>query len=80
MKYILDDEKIADSFTGGQIKHYMKENNATRLESFLYLWAFNNFSVHYPDDLKDCGRPMYRKLAKKLTEILTEEKDNDIHG
>lgn len=78
MKYILYDKKIADSFTNGQIKYYMKENNATRLESLLYLWAFNNFSVHYPDDLKDCGRPMYRKLAKKLTEILTAEKDNGV--
>ena len=80
MKYILDEEKIAGDFTSGQIDYYMEENNFTRLESLLYLWAFNNFSVHYPDDLKDCGRPMYRKLAKKLTKILIAEEDNDIHG
>lgn len=70
-KYIVDEECLAAPFSEEQqIKHYAKENNFTRLESILYLWAFNNFSVHYPDDLKDSGRPMYRKLARKLSDLL----------
>lgn len=69
-KYIVDDEVLAFSFSEGQIEHYSKENKFTRLESILYLWSFNNFSVHSPDDLKDLGRPMYRKLAKKLANLL----------
>lgn len=75
-KYILDDEKISCDFCNGQIEHYKKENNLTELETLLYLWAFNNFSVHYPDDLEDLGRPMYRKLAKKLAKLLEQSNDD----
>lgn len=81
MKYIFDDEKIEAHFSEGQIKHYMKENNFSRLESLLYLWGFNNFSVHSPDDLKDYGRPMYIKLARRLSKLFEqcsiEIKNND---
>lgn len=76
MKYVLDTEKFYPMFSEGQVKHYMKENNFTELESILYLWGFNNFSVHYPDDLKDLGRPMYRKLARKLSKLLEQSNDN----
>lgn len=69
-KYIVDEDCLASPYSEGQIEHYSKENNFTRLQSILYLWAFNNFSVHSPDDLKDLGRPMYRKLAKKLSNLL----------
>lgn len=69
-KYFLDEEKIISGhFESGQIEHYIKELGS-RLEAIIYLWAFNNFSVHYPNDLEDLGRPMYRKLAKKLSKIL----------
>lgn len=81
MKYIFDDEEIEASFSEGQIKHYMKENNFTRLQALFYLWAFNNFSVHSPDDLEDLGRPMYRKLAKRLSDLFEQcsikEQSND---
>lgn len=73
MKYIFSDKNFRSMFSEGQINHYMKENNFTELEAFLYLWAFNNFSVHSPDDLKDLGRPMYRKLAKSLAKLFVEQ-------
>lgn len=79
MKYMFDDEEIASRFTSGQIEHYMKENGFTRLESLFYLWAFNAFSVHSPDDLRDCGRPMYRKLALRLS-TLFKQCTTDIKG
>lgn len=79
MKYIFDDEEIEAHFSECQIKHYMKQNNLTRLESLFYLWAFNNFSVHSPDDLKDYGRPMYIKLARRLR-ILFEQCSTEIKG
>lgn len=72
-RYFLDDEKIVTGhFDSRQIEAYTKELGS-RLEAIIYLWAFNNFSVHSPDDLKDYGRPMYRKLAKKLSKILCED-------
>lgn len=71
-KYIIDEECLAFPFSERQIKYYAKENSFTRLQSILYLWAFNNFSVHYPDDLENFGRPMYRKLAKNLSDLFEQ--------
>lgn len=69
-KIFLDEEKIISGhFKSEQIEHYTRELGS-RIEAIIYLWAFNNFSVHYPDDLEDLGRPMYRKLAEKLSKIL----------
>lgn len=76
MKYVLNTEDFYPMFSERQVKHYMKENKFTELETILYLWSFNNFSVHYPDDLKDLGRPMYRKLAKKLAKLLEQINDD----
>lgn len=76
MKYVLDTEKFYPMFSEEQVKHYMKENKLTELETLLYLWAFNNFSVHYPDDLEDLGRPMYIKLAKKLAKLLEQSNEH----
>lgn len=70
MKYLFDDEKISSHFSSEQVKHYMKENNFTELESLLYLWGFNNFSTNTDEVTTDLGRPMYRKLAKKLAKLL----------
>lgn len=70
MKYVLDTEKFYPMFSEGQVKHYMKENNFTELESLLYLWSFNNFSTNTDEVTTDLGRPMYRKLAKKLAKLL----------
>lgn len=70
MKYVLDTEKFYPMFSEGQVKHYMKENNFTELESLLYLWSFNNFSTNVNEVTTDLGRPMYRKLAKKLAKLL----------
>lgn len=68
-KYILDETTISCNFREEQIEHYMKEHNFTRLESLLYLWAFNNFSTNSKEVTTDLGRPMYRKLARKLANL-----------
>lgn len=73
MKYTIDEKTISEHFSEGQITGYMEELGFTRLQALLYLWTFNNFSVHSPDDLKDLGRPMYRKLAKSLSRLFEEE-------
>ncbi len=76
-KYFLDEEKIISGhFKSEQIEHYTRELGS-RIEAIIYLWAFNNFSVHYPDDLEDLGRPMYRKLAEKLSKILCVKKSDE---
>lgn len=76
-RYFLNEEKIvAGHFEKGQIEHYTRELGS-RIEAIIYLWAFNNFSVHYPDDLEDLGRPMYRKLAEKLSKILCVQKSDE---
>lgn len=68
-KYIFDDEEIEFRFSPGQIEHYMEENQFTRLECLFYLWAFNNFSTNSDEVSTDLGRPMYRKLAKRLGDL-----------
>ncbi len=69
-KYVFDDEELEARFSEGQIKHYMDENKFTRLECLLYLWAFNEFHTNSDEVTKDLGRPMYRKLARCLGELI----------
>lgn len=68
-KYIFDTDEIECSFSSGQIKHYMRENKFTKLECLFYLWAFNNFGTNSDEVTADLGRPMYRKLAKRLGDL-----------
>lgn len=68
-KYIFDTDEIECSFSSGQIKHYMKENKFTKLECLFYLWAFNNFGTNSDEVSTDLGRPMYRKLARRLGDL-----------
>ena len=74
MKITIDDNLIAKHFTDEQIKGFMKELDMTRLETILYLWAYNNIGVCRLD-LKDNGRPMYRKFAKGFGKLLQEHKE-----
>lgn len=69
MKYIFDDEEIENRFSPGQIERYIKENNFTRLECLFYLWGFNDFHTNSDEVSTDLGRPMYRKLAKRLGDL-----------
>lgn len=68
-KYIFDTDEIECSFSPGQIKHYMRENKFTKLECLFYLWAFNNFGTNSDEVSTDLGRPMYRKLARRLGDL-----------
>lgn len=68
-KYIFDTDEIERRFSYQQIKHYMNENKFTKLQAIFYLWAFNNFSTNTDEVKTDLGRPMYRKLAKRLDDL-----------
>ena len=68
-KYIFDTDEIECSFSSKQIKHYMRENKFTKLECLFYLWAFNNFGTNSDEVSTDLGRPMYRKLARRLGDL-----------
>ena len=68
-KYIFDTDEIECRFSPGQIKHYMRENKFTKLECLFYLWAFNNFGTNSDEVSTDLGRPMYRKLARRLGDL-----------
>lgn len=68
-KYIFDTDEIEFRFSSKQIKHYMRENKFTKLECLFYLWAFNNFGTNSDEVSTDLGRPMYRKLARRLGDL-----------
>ena len=74
-KYILNLEKaMVGNFEPGRIKAYAdKYFDGNKTVSMLYLWLFNNFSTNSKEVTEDCGRPMYKKLAKKLTRLIMED-------
>lgn len=76
-KYILNlEEAMVGNFEPGRIKAYADEYfDGDKTASMLYLWLFNNFSTNSKEVTEDCGRPMYRKLAKTLTKLIEELKD-----
>ena len=63
-------KEIKKGFTDGQVKNFMNEYNISELESCLYLYLFNNVSVHTDDQRKDGGRKMYRSFAKSVSDLL----------
>jgi len=72
LDFELDIEKIGEHFSEGQIKGFMVDLDMTYLEAILYLWFFNYVSITNQDRNKDCGRAMYIKFAKAITEITKE--------
>lgn len=76
-KYILNlEEAMVGHFETGRIKAYADECfDGDKTASMLYLWLFNNFSTNAKEVTEDCGRPMYKKLAKTLTKLIEELKD-----
>lgn len=74
-KYILNlEEAMVGHFEAGRIEAYANEFfGGDKTASMLYLWLFNNFSTNSKEVADDCGRRMYRKLAKALTRIIREE-------
>ena len=73
--FILDTGKIEKDFNKGQIIAYAKEIGISDIGALAYLYFYNNVSVAPKDLMKDCGRPMYRKFACGLNEMLLEYSD-----
>lgn len=71
-KYILNLEEVMfGHFEAWRIEAYVNEFfGGDKIASMLYLWLFNNFSTNSKEVADDCGRHMYRKLAKALTRII----------
>ena len=76
-KYILNlEEAMVGNFEPGRIQAYADEYfNGDKTASMLYLWLFNNFSTNAKEVTEDCGRLMYKKLAKTLTRLIEEKND-----
>lgn len=77
MKYVIDDEKLSQEFTEGQINGIMKLYRFSRLEALIYLWSFNYFITNTDEVKEDLGRPMYRNLATtfcRLFEVQDERR------
>lgn len=70
MIYELDEERIAKEFNEGQIQGFMKDLGFSRIETLIYLWAYNHFFTCAADVAKDNGRPMYRELARTFSKLL----------
>lgn len=70
MIYELDEERIAKEFDEGQIQGFMKDLGFSRIETLIYLWAYNHFFTCVADVAKDNGRPMYRELARTFSKLL----------
>ena len=66
-------KEIKKGFTDGQVKNFMNEYNISELESCLYLYFFNNVSVHTDDQRKDCGRKMYLSFAKAVGKLFEND-------
>ena len=75
-KGIINFNDLSKEFSEGQIEHYSKDFDGSKTQALLYLWLFNHFSTCAKEVTEDCGRPMYRKLAKTLTRIIKEEAVN----
>lgn len=74
MIYELDEDRIAKEFDEGQIQGFMKDLGFSRLETLIYLWAYNHFFTCTADVAKDNGRPMYRELARRFSKLLCVKK------
>lgn len=70
MIYELDEERIAKEFNEGQIQGFMKDLGFSRIETLIYLWAYNHFFTCVADVAIDNGRPMYRELARTFSKLL----------
>lgn len=73
-EYILDEDQIAKEFDEGQIQGFMKDLGFSRIETLIYLWAYNHFFTCVADVAKDNGRPMYRELARMFSKLLCVKK------
>ena len=69
---LLSKDKINKYFNDGQIRAYMREFNLTEQESILYLYFFNYAHITIDDFEKDCGRQMFVKFAKTITNLMKE--------
>lgn len=74
-KGIINFDDLAKEFSEGQITHYTHLFDGSKTQALLYLWLFNHFHTNETEVSEDCGRPMYRKLAKILNKIITEQSD-----
>lgn len=75
MKYVIDDEKLSQEFTEGQINGIMKLYSFSRLEALIYLWSFNYFITNTDEVKKDLGRMMYRNLATTFSRLFEVQDD-----
>ena len=66
----IDKKEIQEHFAKGQIERFMKDLNLTYLEAVLYLWFYNHVGISSKDRSVDCGRPMYIKFAKCVSDIV----------
>ena len=79
MIHILSKEKINKHFSDEKIQAFMQELELTKLECILYLWFYNNAHVKLDDFKKDCGRQMFVKFAKSITDLINEcKKDKTV--
>lgn len=75
MKYVIDDEKLSQKFTEGQINGIMKLYSFSRLEALICLWSFNCFITNTDEVKKDLGRPMYINLATTFSRLFEVQDD-----
>lgn len=71
----IDKDEIAEHFSEGQIKGFMKDLDMTYLEAVCYLYFYNNVGISTRDRSKDNGRPMYVKFAKSISGIIKEKEE-----
>lgn len=77
MIHILSKEKINKHFSDEKIQAFMQELGLTKLECILYLWFYNNAHITLDDFKKDCGRQMFVKFAKTITNLMEEFKNDN---
>lgn len=64
----IDEIELKKHWSDKVIQEFMKEKGLSRLETILYLWGYNNWSVGR-QDLRDSGRPMYIAAAKGTAKL-----------
>lgn len=74
-KYIVDDKKISKEFSELQIESIMSKLNLTRLQTVIYLWAFNHFNTNEKEVTEQHGNAMYKKLALSMSRMFEERNE-----
>lgn len=70
MQLNIDEVKVFKHWTEARIEGYAKELGMSYLEALIYLYAFNFISISTEDQRKDCGREMYKKIARGIARLL----------